>query len=95
MFVIYFTRFKTFEHGVKDIREVVEHWERGLGVCRAGTPIDGGEQESPDNMDKSHPQSGRKGAGGKKPGKPLLITKSVKMLRFQLVNKGYVSDLFA
>ena len=58
-------RFRTFEHGLKDIAELVDRWERASGVIRPVTPCDGAA-DAIEEQANLHPPSGKK---GKKAGK--------------------------
>ena len=60
------SRFRTFEHSVKDIENLVSHWERSTGMQRPSTPSDGAGQDNVDDIHQ-HPPSGRKTKKGGKP----------------------------
>ena len=53
-------RFRTFEHGLKDIGELIERWERASGMIRPVTPSDG-QGEAAEDQGNVHPPSGKKG----------------------------------
>jgi len=56
-------RFRTFEYNFKDICDLLDHWERALGVVRPPTPLDGAENML-DETTHAHPPSGKKGKKG-------------------------------
>ena len=59
---------QTFEHSYKDIKELVEGWERSTGIIRPASPLDADlpdtDQTKDAATDKGHSASGRKAKKG-------------------------------
>ena len=53
---------QTFEHGYRDIKELVEGWERSTGTVRPASPLEAetADAEQAAAADKGHSASGRK-----------------------------------
>ena len=57
-------RFRTFEHGLKDIVELADRWERATGLIRPVTPSEGQADSQEEPVHHPHPSSGKKGKKG-------------------------------
>ena len=69
--MLFNARFKTFEHGYKEIKDMVESWERSTGTCRPYSSLDAEMLDNEPIQDKGHSASGRKAKkGGKCFGRP-------------------------